>query len=62
MGKLNQLYGLSKAYQCDIDDKTKRCKKCRTHIDDLIGKPKLCAVMGAEEVAKFRLGDDNDWK
>jgi hypothetical protein len=62
MGKLNKLYGLGEIYQCDLDDKTQRCRKCHQHINDLVGKPKLCAVIGTEEVANFRIGDDNDWK
>lgn len=59
---LNQVYGLTKAYHCDIDDETQRCKKCHTHIKDLIGKLKLCVVVGKEEADSYSLGDDNDWK
>lgn len=62
MNELNKLYGLTKVYQCDLDDKTQKCKKCHTHIKDLIGKPKLCTVVGAEEFANLRIGNDNDWK
>lgn len=62
MGKLNKLYGLTKVYHCDLDDKTQCCKKCHKHIYELIGQLKLCAVIGKEEVANFRIGNDNDWK
>lgn len=58
MGQLNTAYGLTKTYQHDIDDKTKKCKKCREHVSKLEGTTKLCPVMGPEEVAQFRDYDE----
>ena len=58
MGKLNELYGLTEVYQHDINDTTHKCKKCYKTIEELNGALKLCPVMGAEEVAKFRDYDE----
>lgn len=60
MTKLNKRYGLTEIYHCDINDMTGRCRKCGQKPKQ--GDVKLCAVIGKEEVANFRVGDDNDWK
>lgn len=58
MGKLNELYGLTKVHQHDIDDDTHKCKKCHKSVEELNGSLKLCPIIGAEEVAQFRDYDE----
>lgn len=53
---LNEKYGLTEIYHCDFDDKTGVCKKC--HKPPTPGALKLCAVIGKEEVARFRDYDE----
>lgn len=55
---LNEKYKLTEIYHHDIDDKTKKCKKCHKNISELIGRIKLCPVIGVEEVARFRDYDE----
>jgi hypothetical protein len=54
MGEINKQLGLTEIYQHDFDDHSKRCKKCHKTLDDLMGGLKVCAVIGREEVARFR--------